>query len=110
MRSIHSRKGARFRFLAMFDEASGWIAAALIGTLTACVAYAVDVAEATVSDWKLGFCKRNPLLNFDSCCGIPSPPKANINSPIVTFGEPTCDEFHQWSSNYAPSFAISTLR
>jgi chloride channel 3/4/5 len=106
MRAIHSRKGARFRFLALFDEASGWIAAALIGTLTACVAYLVDVAEATVSDWKGGFCKRNPLLNFDSCCRIPSPPKANISSSVVAFGEPTCDAFHQWSSNYAPSFAI----
>jgi chloride channel 3/4/5 len=58
MRSIHNRKGTRYRFLALFDEASGWIAAALIGTLTACVAYLVDVAEATVSDWKTGFCKR----------------------------------------------------
>ena len=50
MRSIHSRKGTRYRLLATFDQASGRIAAALIGTLTACVAYLVDVAEATVSD------------------------------------------------------------
>jgi chloride channel 3/4/5 len=106
MRSIHNRKGTRYRFLTLFDEASGWIAAALIGTLTACVAYLVDVAEATVSGWKMGFCKRNPLLNFDSCCVIPSPPKTNVNSPVEIFGEPKCDAFHQWSSNYAPSFTI----
>lgn len=105
-RSIHDRKGTRYRFLALFDDASGWIAAALIGSLTACVAYLVDVAEATVSDWKLGFCKRNPLLNFDSCCGVPSPTGTNIDSSMATFGEPTCDAFHHWSSNYAPSFAI----
>ena len=106
MRSIHSRKGTRYRLLATFDQASGWIAAALIGTLSACVAYLVDVAEATVSDWKLGYCKPNPLLTFDSFCGILSPPKANTDPPTVTFGEPTCDGFHHWSSSYAPSFAI----
>lgn len=106
MRSIHNRKGTRYRLLAIFDDASGWIAAALIGTLTACVAYLVDVAEATVSDWKLGFCKRNPLLNFDSCCEASSTSAAGIYSPILPPGEPTCDAFHTWSSNYTPSFAI----
>jgi chloride channel 3/4/5 len=106
MRSVHSRKGTRYRFLALFDEASGWFAAALIGTLTACVAYLVDVAEATVSDWKLGYCKRNPLLNFDSCCEVPSPSLAHTTSSNLTFSEPTCDAFQHWSSSYAPSFAI----
>jgi chloride channel 3/4/5 len=107
MRSIHSRKGTRHRILAMFDDATGWIVAALIGTLTACVAYLVDVAEATVSDWKLGYCKRNPLLNFDSCCETASSPSlAGNHSPITTTNEPTCEAFHKWSNNYAPSFAI----
>lgn len=106
MRSIHSRKGTRYRFLALFDEASGWFAAALIGTLTACVAYLVDVAEAAVSDWKLGYCKRNPLLNFDACCETPSPSQAYTISSISNSSEPTCDDFRHWSSSHAPFFAI----
>jgi chloride channel 3/4/5 len=107
VRSIHSRKGIRYRFLALFDDASGWIAAALIGTLTACVAYLVDVAEATVSDWKLGFCKRNILLNFDSCCGTWSPsPTGNFSSSAAASSESTCDAFHHWSNRYSSSFTI----
>jgi chloride channel 3/4/5 len=107
MRSIHSRKGTRYRLLAMFDDATGWFVAALVGTLTACVAYLVDVAEATVSDWKLGYCKRNPLLNFDSCCETTSSPSlAKTYSPITITDESTCEAFHKWSSSYTPSFAI----
>jgi chloride channel 3/4/5 len=51
LRFIHSRPGLKYKILSLFDEASGWVAAAIIGTLTACVAFLVDVAEATVSDW-----------------------------------------------------------
>ena len=67
-RYINSRKGLRYRLVSIFEACSGWIAAAIIGTLTACVAFVVDVAEATVSDWKLGFCITNPLLNREACC------------------------------------------
>lgn len=68
LRLVHSRPGLRYKLFALFDEASGWFVAALIGTLTACVAFLVDVAEATVSDWKLGYCTRNPFLSREACC------------------------------------------
>ncbi|KAI4844947.1 hypothetical protein E4T44_05904, partial [Aureobasidium sp. EXF-8845] len=47
LRDIHSKKNLKGKALALFDSSSGWIAAALIGALTACVAYLVDIAAAT---------------------------------------------------------------
>ncbi|KAK5134119.1 hypothetical protein LTR08_006894 [Meristemomyces frigidus] len=101
LRFIHNRKGLRFKALSLFDEASGWIAAALIGTLTACVAFLVDVAEATVSDYKLGYCTRNPLLNREACCEGKTP-LLGAQSEIGV----DCTAFKEWSSDYAPRFAI----
>ncbi|KAK4944414.1 hypothetical protein LTR66_014499 [Elasticomyces elasticus] len=101
LRFIHSRKGIRHELFSLFDSASGWIAAALIGTLTACVAFLVDVAEATVSDWKLGYCTRNPLLNREACCEDKSP-LLGIASEV---GD-QCAHFKVWSDGFAPSFAI----
>ncbi|KAL8793526.1 MAG: hypothetical protein Q9195_003899 [Heterodermia aff. obscurata] len=45
-RSIR-REGIRGRLTSSFESCQGWIAVALIGVLTACVAFLVDVAEAT---------------------------------------------------------------
>nr|OQO25120.1 hypothetical protein B0A51_08321 [Rachicladosporium sp. CCFEE 5018]OQO27114.1 hypothetical protein B0A51_06022 [Rachicladosporium sp. CCFEE 5018]OQO29427.1 hypothetical protein B0A51_04002 [Rachicladosporium sp. CCFEE 5018] len=102
LRFIHSRKGLRFKLISLFDEASGWIAAALIGTLTACVAFVVDVTEATVSDWKLGYCTRNPFLNRDACCEDKTPffARGGVETGV------DCKGFHEWSNSYVPSFAI----
>ncbi|OQO12171.1 hypothetical protein B0A48_02812 [Cryoendolithus antarcticus] len=102
LRFIHSRKGLRFKLISLFDEASGWIAAALIGTLTACVAFVVDVTEATVSDWKLGYCQRNPFLNRDACCEDKTPffAQGGVETGV------DCRGFHEWSNSYVPSFAI----
>jgi chloride channel 3/4/5 len=65
-----------------------------MGTCTAIVAWIVDVAEATVSDWKMGHCKSNFLLNRESCCrGIP--------------GGSDCDDyFLAWAEEYWSTFAI----
>ena len=101
IRFIHGRKGLRFKAISLFDEASGWIAAALIGILTACVAFLVDVAEATVSDYKLGYCSRNPLLNREACC-LGRTPLLDAQSEDVL----DCTAFKEWSNDYAPRFAI----
>lgn len=100
-RYIHSRKGIRYQLYSLFDSASGWIAAALIGTLTACVAFVVDVAEATVSDWKLGYCKRNPVLNRESCCEGKTPLFA-MDGVVGT----DCSDWKLWSTSYGSQFAI----
>ncbi|GME66260.1 H(+)/Cl(-) exchange transporter 5 [Neofusicoccum parvum] len=99
-RYVHSRKGVRYAVLAAFDSCSGWIAVAIIGSITACVAFVVDVAEATVSDWKLGYCTTSPLLSREACCAGTTP---LLRRTDVTEG---CDAFHPWSTSYWPSFAI----
>lgn len=106
LRFIHDRKGLRPRLLELFDSASGWIAAALIGTLTACVAFVVDVAEATVSDWKLGYCVRNPMLSREACCEGKTPLFVSNGLGGKAEAGVECNAFHEWSSNYVPSFAI----
>ena len=87
--------------MALVDSASGWIAAAIIGTLTASVAFLVDIAEATVSDWKLGYCTRNVLMDREACCDGRTP---LFRAPARTVSE--CEDFKTWSDSYAPSFAI----
>lgn len=65
-----------------------------MGVCTAFVAWIVDVAAATASDWKLGYCQANPLLSRELCC-----------KPAIS--EESCREyFTSWSDSYWPTFAI----
>ncbi len=100
-RAIRSRQGLRYSLLSLWDSGQGWIAAALIGTLTACVAFLVDVAEATVSDWKLGYCSSNVFRNRDSCCNDRTPLSIDPNPA----GE-DCGQWHTWSLDYGGAFGI----
>ncbi|KAL8689894.1 MAG: hypothetical protein Q9218_004543 [Villophora microphyllina] len=100
-RSVHSQRGIRGTLGSLFESGQGWIAAALIGLLTACVAFCVDVAEATVSDWKLGYCSTNILSNRENCCTDRHPlgiTKANL-------GE-SCPSWHMWTEDYWKAFGI----
>ena len=102
LRAIRTpRPGLRSRSLTAFDRCQGWIAAAIIGILTACVAFMVDVAEATVSDWKLGYCTSNIFQNRDSCCTSRQPfhpAEGNLSE--------SCKEWHMWTRDYWNAFAI----
>ncbi|KAL8948397.1 MAG: hypothetical protein Q9222_005412 [Ikaeria aurantiellina] len=102
-RSIHSQLGIRGALGSAFESGQGWIAAALIGVLTACVAFCVDVAEATVSDWKLGYCKTNVLSNRENCCTDRHP--LGITKSKVNLGE-GCSEWHMWTNDYWKAFGI----
>ncbi|KAL8808291.1 MAG: hypothetical protein Q9223_001615 [Gallowayella weberi] len=106
-RSIHAQRGIRGFLASNFESGQGWIAAALIGVLTACVAFCVDVAEATVSDWKLGYCSGNILSNRENCCTERHPfgtsnafgtEKANLGEDCLTW--------HMWSEDYWKAFGI----
>ena len=101
-RSVHSKPGVRYRLLATFDACSGWVAAALIGILTACVAFLVEVAEATVSDWKLGYCTSNPFANREACCTDRRPLFGSTNANL---GE-GCEEWHMWTNGWSRAFGI----
>jgi chloride channel 3/4/5 len=116
-RSIQSRRGLRYTLLSLFDAASGWIAVVLIGALTACVAFLVDIAVATVSDWKVGYCSGHAFRNREACC---APEKSPLlfsstgakKSSILPFhiaakpGVENCEDWHKWTQDYKSSFAI----
>lgn len=63
VKALRSRKDIRGRIKAFFDGAQGWILSALVGFITASIAYAVDVSEAPVFDWKDGYCQTSFLLS-----------------------------------------------
>ena len=99
LRSLHSKPGIRYKLLSLWDAGQGWVAAALIGTITACIAFLVDVAEATVSDWKTGYCTTNIFWNRDGCCTRKGPGAlANLNED--------CPAWQNWTSNYGAGFGI----
>jgi chloride channel 3/4/5 len=68
LRELRKRKDFRGRLLAAFDGAQGWILVALIGCITAAIAYFVDVTEDFVFDLKEGFCTTRWFHNHESCC------------------------------------------
>ncbi|GJC79801.1 H(+)/Cl(-) exchange transporter 4 [Colletotrichum liriopes] len=100
-RRLYARPGIRGQLSRWFDQSQGWIAAAIIGALTALVAFLVDVSVATVSDWKEGYCKKNVFLDRGRCC-------RNISEADG------CDAWSPWvdgrqEGRYLASYAIYVL-
>jgi chloride channel 3/4/5 len=81
VKALRSRKDIRGRLAAWFDGAQGWILVAIIGILTAMVAYFVNVAESTMFDWKQGYCTKSWFWNRKKCCD----------------GASICDDWLHWS-------------
>ncbi|MCJ1441209.1 MAG: hypothetical protein MMC23_001695 [Stictis urceolatum] len=106
-RHASSFGGIRGKLYTAWDDAQGWVAAAIIGVLTACVAFLVDVAVATVSDWKTGYCTTNPAWSRESCCTgtMPGPEGINESYGITDIGE-ECKEWVYWSQDFGRSFGI----
>ncbi|KAK5076467.1 hypothetical protein LTR64_006053 [Lithohypha guttulata] len=106
-RTIRSKPGLRYRLLVLWDSAEGWVASALIGTLTACVAFLVDMAVAIVSDWKTGYCTSNPFRSKEMCC-TPKHPLQSGSPQFLALADAgeNCKAWHPWSDNYVVSFAI----
>ncbi|KAL8860871.1 MAG: hypothetical protein Q9178_002626 [Gyalolechia marmorata] len=100
-RVIHAQLGIRGALGSAFESGQGWIASALIGILTACVAFCVDVAEATVSDWKIGYCSTNIFSNRESCCTNRHP----LGTTKTNLGE-DCSAWHMWTNDYWEAFGI----
>jgi chloride channel 3/4/5 len=63
VKALRSRTDIRGRIKAFFDSAQGWILSALVGFLTATIAYVVDVSEAPVFDWKEGYCSSSFFIS-----------------------------------------------
>ena len=60
----------------------------------------VDVAEATVSDWKIGYCSSNVFSNREMCCTSHQP-----LSILEDLGE-DCKAWHTWRSDYVGAFGV----
>ncbi|KAL3427960.1 voltage gated chloride channel [Phlyctema vagabunda] len=101
-RTLHSQNDFRSRLWSAWDSCQGWVAAALIGIFTAVVAFLVDVAEATIADYKMGYCSTNYLSNREVCCTNKSPFPGILNDDT---GE-NCPEWTMWSDSYAGGFGI----
>ncbi|CAA9958445.1 Chloride channel protein [Pyrenophora teres f. maculata] len=111
-RYIQSRRGIRYTLISYLDDCSGWIAVIVIGALTACVAFVVDIAVATVSDWKVGYCSGHVFRNRDACCVSSEQQALGSISTRPWFriaakpGVDQCANWHSWSKDYTSSFAI----
>ncbi len=68
VKALRSRKDFWGRIYVLFDGAQGWILSALVGFLVAVLAYVVNVSEATIFDFKDGYCTRHWYLSEKSCC------------------------------------------
>ncbi|KAM0433467.1 hypothetical protein ACHAPT_004347 [Fusarium lateritium] len=87
---LHSRGGIRGRLAELWGSAQGWVAAFMIGLLTAVVAAVVDVSVETVADWKEGYCTRDVRLNRRACCSLGG----------------DCQAWKPWSDSFGSSYAI----
>jgi chloride channel 3/4/5 len=67
VKALRSRTDFRGRVLSFFDGAQGWILSALVGFITAVIAYAVDISEEPVFDWKDGYCSTDFFLSEKVC-------------------------------------------
>jgi chloride channel 3/4/5 len=81
VKALRSRKDIRGRIAAWFDGAQGWILVAIIGILTAFLAYLVNITESTLFDLKQGYCTKGWYRSKKSCCA----------------GATICDDFVHWS-------------
>lgn len=70
--------------------------------MTAIVAFLVDIATSTVSDYKQGYCISHPLRTREACCTSKSP-HASLGEPPVA---EDCEDWHMWRQDYWSSFGI----
>ncbi|KAI3002970.1 hypothetical protein CBS147346_5610 [Aspergillus niger] len=87
LRELRKRKDIRGRLLAWLDGSQGWVLVALIGCITAAIAYSVDVTEEFIFDVKEGFCTTHWFHSRQSCCT----------------GGSNCPAWRSWSQIYNPS-------
>lgn len=81
LRALRSRKDFRGRVSALLDSAQGWVLVAVIGCITAAIAYFVDVADRSIFDLKEGFCATTWMASRKTCCT----------------GEDACAAWRTWS-------------
>ncbi|GKT43871.1 H(+)/Cl(-) exchange transporter 5 [Colletotrichum spaethianum] len=68
VKALKMRKDFWGRVYAIFDASQGWILSAVCGFVVALVAYVVNLSEATVFDYKYGYCARGWYISEKNCC------------------------------------------
>ncbi|KAE8393202.1 chloride channel [Aspergillus alliaceus] len=81
LRQLRARKDLRGRLLAWLDGSQGWVLVAVIGCITAAIAYFVDITEDVVFDMKEGFCTTRWFHSRQECC---------VDNPV-------CSAWWSWS-------------
>ena len=89
VKELRSRRDFRGRVGAFFDGAQGWLLVFLIGCITAGFAYFIDVTEATIFDYKSGYCGTHWWYSKRMCCN----------------GASTCGSWRRWSGLASPPAA-----
>lgn len=87
VRDLRARKDLRGRIYAWFDGAQGWLLVAIIGCITACIAYFVNVTETSIFDIKEGYCTEGWYFSKRKCC----------------YGQETCDVWRTWGQRFVLS-------
>ena len=58
VKALRSRRDFWGRIYVLLDGAHGWILSAVVGVVVAVLAYAIDVSEQTIFDFKDGYCAK----------------------------------------------------
>lgn len=87
IRALRKHKGIIGRCLILFDSVEGWMLVAIIGVVTACLAYVVDITETAIFDYKEGYCDAGWHKTKLKCC----------------FGREECESWRTWSEIIQPS-------
>ena len=86
VRELRGRKDVRGRLHAWFDGAQGWLLVAIIGFITACIAYFVNLTETCVFDIKQGYCSKGWYFSKKKCC----------------YGQRACPDWKTWGERVLP--------
>ena len=84
VRDLRSRKDLRGRLSAWFDGGQGWVLVALIGFITSCLAYFVNLTETSIFDVKQGYCSQGWYFSRKKCC----------------YGQHDCADWITWSQSW----------
>lgn len=69
-KALRSRTDFWGRLRLIFDGAQGWILSALVGFVVAVIAYAINVSEQVLFDWKDGYCQTSWSMSEKRCCPL----------------------------------------
>lgn len=69
-KALRSRTDFWGRVHLLFDGAQGWVLSAVVGFVVAVIAYAINVSEQVLFDWKDGYCQTSWYLSEKRCCPL----------------------------------------